>query len=84
MLVEKTHMSTIVGHQQGRDIAFGKRADGKNITCIIAGSCYTHDEEYLNHQTNNHWKGIIQLNDVKDGEFSEIFIPLSTLEKEYG
>ena len=42
-LLNKMHMSCIAGHQQGRQVAYGKRADGKHLTCIIAGSCYPHD-----------------------------------------
>lgn len=83
LLCSKMHMSTIVGHQQGRDVAFHHRADGKNITCIIAGSCYKHDEGYLNHQTNNHWRGIIKLENVNDGEFDEQFLSLKQLENLY-
>ena len=83
LLVDKMHMSTIVGHQQGRDISFGRTAAGKTVTCIIAGSCYMHDEMYLNMQTNNHWRGIIQLDNVWDGEFDERFISLKQLEKKY-
>lgn len=84
LLLDKLHMSTVVGHQQGRDIAFSNKADGKQITGIIAGSCYMDDMEYLNHQTNNHWKGIVVLDNVKDGEFDERFIPLEQLRKVYG
>jgi hypothetical protein len=84
LLLQKTHMSTIVGHQQGREIAFATKADNTMITGIIAGSCYQADQSYLNHQTNNHWKGIIQLDNVNDGAFDEHFISLNTLRKKYG
>lgn len=83
LLASKKHMSVIVGHQQGRDIAYSTRADGKHITCIIAGSCYNHDEGYMNYQTNNHWRGIIQLDNVNDGEYDEHFISLKHLENIY-
>lgn len=83
LLTQHAHMSTIVGHQQGKDIYYTKRGDGKRITGIIAGSCYVHDENYLNHQTNNHWRGIIKLENVKDGEFDEQFISLKQLESMY-
>lgn len=38
-LLAKKHMSCIQGHQQGRQVASGFRADGNQITAIIAGSC---------------------------------------------
>ena len=84
LMLNKKHMSCFAGHQQGRNIAYGVRADGKEMTAIISGSCYTHDEPYLNPQTNNHWKGIWVLHDVNDGAFDEMPLSLSYLEKKYG
>jgi len=83
-MVGKLHMSCIAGHQQGRQVAYGKRPDGSNITCIIAGSCYEHDEGYLDHQTNKHWRGLIVLHEVQDGSFDEMFVSLKYLRKKYG
>lgn len=84
MLLTKKHMSCVVGHQQGRDVAYSHRADGKQITAIIAGSFYEHDEGYLNSQTNNHWRGLVVLNEVKDGVFDESFVSLNFLKEKYG
>lgn len=83
-LLTKHHQSCIAGHQQGRDIAYGKRADGTEMTAIICGSCYEHDEAYLNHQTNNHWRGLYILHDVKDGAYDEMPVSLRYLRKKYG
>jgi len=82
-MVSKLHMSCIAGHQQGKQVAYGKRPDGSTITCIIAGSCYEHDEHYLDHQTNKHWRGVIVLHEVQDGCFDEMFVSLSYLKKRY-
>ncbi len=83
-LLTKKHQSCIVGHQQGRDIAFGQRADGRQMIAIICGSTYEHSEDYLNHQTNNHWRGLYILNDVVDGEFEENAVSLRYLRRKYG
>lgn len=83
-ILTKKHMSCIVGHQQGKDIAYAYKGDGKAITAIIAGSFYEHEEAYLNHQTNNHWRGIVVLNEVDDGQFDENFVSLKYLKKNYG
>lgn len=83
-MLTKGHVSCVAGHQQGRDIAFGKRMDGKQITAIICGSTYEHDEGYLNAQTNNHWRGLYMLNDVIDGEFEEKAISMKYLRRRYG
>lgn len=78
-ILNKQHMSCFAGHQQGRDIAYGKRGDGREMTAIICGSCYLHDEDYLSHQTNNHYRGIYMLNDVVDGQFEEMPVSLKYL-----
>ena len=83
-ILTKGHVSAIAGHQQGRDVAFGKRMDGKQITAIICGSTYEHDESYLNPQTNNHWRGFYILNDVVDGEFEEKAVSMKYLRRRYG
>jgi hypothetical protein len=83
MLINKKHMSCIAGHQQGRDVAYGVRGDGVHLMSIIAGSFYQHDEAYLNHQTNNHWRGIIMLNEVVNGSFDEMFVSMNYLREKY-
>ena len=82
-LLTKMHMSCFAGHQQGRDIAYGKRADGQRLTAIICGSCYQHDEAYLNPQTNNVWRGIYVLNEVDNGAFDEMPVSLDFLREKY-
>jgi hypothetical protein len=82
-LLTKGHMSAIVGHQQGRQVAYAKRADGGRITGIIAGSCYTHDEEYMGYQGNPHWRGLLVLHEVIDGTFDEMFVSINYLQHRY-
>jgi len=82
-LLTKMHMSCFAGHQQGRSIAYGRRADGKEMTAIICGSCYEHDEDYLNSQTNNHFRGLYVLHNCKDGTFDEMAVPLWYIKEHY-
>lgn len=83
-LVSKLHMSCVAGHQQGKQVAYGKRADGKSICGIIAGSYYLHDEGYMDQLSNRHWRGLVVLNEVNDGCFDELFLSIGYLEKKYG
>ncbi len=83
-LITKKHMSCFAFHQQGRDVKHGYRGDGKEITGIICGSYYEHDEEYLNHQTNKHFRGLYMLYGVEDGEIeSAVAVNLKYLKREY-
>ena len=83
-ILTKRHQSAVVGHQQGRQVANAVRADGKLMTAIICGSCYLHLENYLGPQGNNHFRGIVVLNEVNDGQFDELFVSLNYLKRKYG
>lgn len=82
-LLNKQHMSCFMGHVQIKDIAYGKRGDGKRLTSIISGVCYLHDEAYLNPQTNDVWRGVWMLNEVNDGAFDEMPVSLGYLKERY-
>lgn len=84
MQLAKKHMSCISGHQQGFQMHTAYNASGKRLTSIIAGSCYEHNEDYLNHQTNNHWRGCLLMHNVKEGEFDLVQVPLHYLQERYG
>ena len=82
--LNKKHMSCVAGHQQGLQVATAHRADGKRIKSIIAGSCYEHNEDYLGPQGNNHWRGLIVMHEVADGEFDHNEVSLNYINKFYG
>jgi hypothetical protein len=83
-IINKLHMSCVAGHQQGKQVAYGKRADGKSICAIIAGSYYLHDESYMDQLSNKHWRGLVMLNEVDNGHFDEMFLSIEYLGKRYG
>ena len=83
-MVGKLHQSCVAGHQQGRQVAYGRKADGTSITCIIAGSFYLHDEHYMDVTSNRYWRGLVMLHEVKDGHFDEMFVSTNYLRKKYG
>lgn len=84
VIVSKLHMSCVAGHQQGKQLAYGKRADGKPICGIITGSYYLHDESYMDQLSNRHWRGLVMLNEVNDGHFDEMLLSIEYLERKYG
>lgn len=81
--LNKQHMSCIAGHQQGLQIATGHRANGDRLTSIIAGSCYEHNEDYLGYQGNKHWRGLLMLHEVKNGNFDLMPVSLDFINKRY-
>lgn len=82
-LLNKQHMSCVMGHVQDRDIAFAKKADGTWITGLFCGIFYQHDEEYLGHQNNNSWRGVWVLNEMENGRFDELPVSMKYLESKY-
>jgi len=82
-IISKLHMSCIAGHQQGKQVAYGKRADGKPICSIVVGSYYLHDESYMDKLSNKHWRGLLVMNEVEDGHFDELFLSIEYLQRKY-
>jgi len=82
--LNRQHCSCVSGHQQGLQIATGKRADGSLLTSIIAGSFYLHDEDYLRRQGNHHWRGALMLHNCRDGQFDLNLLPMTYLRRKYG
>ena len=72
-----------MGHVQDRECAYDRTADGSRITGLFGGIYYKHDEDYLNHQTNQSWRGVWMLHEVNNGQFDEAPISMSYLEKKY-
>lgn len=56
-------------------------------TMIVEGyghhNCYEHNEDYLGPQGNNHWRGLLVLHEVNDGEFDMMPVSLGYLRKKY-
>jgi len=81
--LSKVQNSFCVGHKQTLEVDVYFNPLGKQTWGIVAGASYLHDEDYKGYQGNAHWRGIIMLNDVKDGVFSPWFIPLDYLKSRY-
>lgn len=76
--------SFVVGHKQVLDIAIAdNQLDGKYRIGIINGACYPHDEAYKGHQGNQHFRGIMVLNEVEDGFGLPCPVSLDFLTKKY-
>lgn len=82
--ISRMGQSTTCGHAQGLDIAVLPGKGKRLIRGIIAGSCYLHEENYLTPQGTNYWRGIIMKNEVIDGDYSLMEVPLKYLERRYG
>lgn len=75
--------SFVQGHQQG--LQYGLRpVAGARQQGLVAGSFYQHDETYLGPQATAYWRGIIVLNECRDGMFDPMFVGMDYLRRRYG
>lgn len=82
-LLQKKHMSAVMGHVQNRDIAFDYRADGTQITGLFCGTSYSHHEQYLGNQGNNYYRGVWILKNMHEGQFQAVPYTLDELRSSY-
>ena len=76
--------SFVVGHKQCLDMAIHPRLDGKMQIGVINGASYPHFEDYKGHVGNNHFRGVIMLNEVEDGFGLPCPVSLEYLKGKYG
>lgn len=80
--LSKVNASFIQGHEQGKRSGERVTSVGLTLRGLVAGSCYLHREEYRGpHQ--RHWRGILILNEVKNGEFDLTEVSLNYLCRKY-
>jgi hypothetical protein len=80
--LSKIGMSFVQGHAQGLLQGNVQYATGHIRHGIVAGSCYLHDENFKGH-ANAHWRGVVVLNEVRDGQFCEMPLTLNYLCQKY-
>jgi predicted phosphodiesterase len=75
--------SFVMGHQQTYKMGKHYLADGTQRLGIVAGAFYDHEESYMSPQGNRHWRGIVQLNEVKDGSADVCELSIDYLKRKY-
>ena len=83
-MLKNAGYSFVAGHTQGIKMAKHYLADGTVRMGIQCGSCYLHDEPYMGVQGNRHWRGVVMLNEVKDGSADICEVSLNYLIDNYG
>lgn len=75
--------SFVVGHRQCLDISIRPTIDGKHQIGVICGACYPFDEAYKGHVGNNHFRGVVMLHEVEDGNALPMPVSLNYLMAKY-
>lgn len=81
--LNKIGATHVQGHQVG--FLYGNRVypDGKTRHSLTCGSAYVHDEGYRGPQCNKHFRGIVVLQEVHDGDFLVMPVSLDFLCRKY-
>lgn len=80
---QRLQRSCVAGHMQGLDSAIITTPFGLKRS-IVAGSCYSEDQEYLTPQGNSVWQGILSLNDIQPGGYFDLIeVSLHYLRRKY-
>lgn len=81
--LNKIGASFVQGHEQGLRYGTRIQGSGANWHGLVAGSCYLHDEGYRGAQGQNHFRGIVVLNEVEDGDYCVMPLTLNYLCRKY-
>ena len=81
--MSKIKCSFSMGHQQGLQIATETNNAGTKMWGLVAGSFYTHMEDYIGPQGNDHFRGLVMKHNVRDGDYSPCIVDVNYLIKKY-
>jgi len=81
--IKNVGQSFTQGHAQSFKYGELEVSNGTRRHGLIAGAFYMHDEKFKGPQGNNHWRGVVVKNDVRDGEYDIMKISLDYLLRKY-
>lgn len=81
--LNKIGASFVQGHEQGFRYGTRIQASGSTWHGLVAGSAYIHDEPYRGNQGQEHWRGIVVLNEVENGNYCIMPLTLDYLCRKY-
>ncbi|WP_197427002.1 hypothetical protein [Noviluteimonas gilva] len=81
--LNKIGTSFVQGHEQGFRYGTRIQASGATWHGLVAGSAYLHDEDYRGNQGQGHWRGVVVLNEVRDGDYCVMPLTLDYLCRKY-
>ena len=80
----KIGVSFVQGHTQGFNYARQEYPGGLARNGLVAGSFYTHNEDYRGPQGQGEWRGVIVLNGVRNGDYNIMPLDMDYLRATFG
>lgn len=81
--IKNVGQSFTQGHAQSFKYGEIEVSNGKRRHGLVAGAFYMHDEKYKGPQGNNHWRGVVVKNEVRDGEYDIMKVSMNYLLNKY-
>ncbi len=81
-MTKREMASCVAGHSPGLDTYIHPTSSGM-IRGLIAGSFYSHSEDWMGPQAGNYWRGLCMLHEVQRGMYSLSEISLDWLRRKY-
>lgn len=81
-LVSKTYMSSVCGHSHMRDFWEDTDAAGRKVFGLVVGCYFEHEESYTT-ENDRFWRGLVYLNDVREGQADVEFIGMNQIRSKY-
>lgn len=78
-----THRSSVFGHAHRLDYFEEPRGEGR-IQCVNAGCYFEHWEEWAGQQNRSWSRGLLELTDVREGQFGYQWLPMREIRSLYG
>jgi hypothetical protein len=82
-MLNKIGASFVQGHVQGAKMGQQNYACGVTRHGFVYGSCYLHDEDYRGQQRNDHFRGVLILNEAQNGDCCPMPLTLDYLCRKY-
>jgi hypothetical protein len=80
----KGFRSMVVGHSHRYDSYTQNDLYGNPIKTLVVGCYFEHDEKYAGQGNRSWWRGLVLLENVKDGNFDETPIRMATVRSKFG
>jgi hypothetical protein len=84
-LLREKHTSCVMGHNHLLDISNDLNAREERIWAISSGCYFEHWEDYAGRNNNRWWRGILILDDVRDGDIGAYrVLDIQSIKEKYG
>ena len=82
-MLNKIGFSFVQGHRQELSYARKDLANGTVMHGLVAGAFHIHDEDYKGAQAAAHWRGLVLLHEVHQGDYDIELISVENLLRKY-